>query len=182
MLRAKFKAELRRRAGWGALGLSLLLLVGCTSMVSEGTGAAAGVAGVAIANQITDNAAAATGIGLGVQAAAKAGLQYAQRRTRGEEQDAIADAASSLQMGEVADWQVDHALPLEPDSHGQVTVSRLVGGMGLSCKEIVFSAVTKKSVDPDLERQFYVSMICQDGDVWRWATAEPATSRWGSLQ
>lgn len=72
MLRAKFKAELRRRAGWGALGLSLLLLVGCTSMVSEGTGAAAGVAGVAIANQITDNAAAATGIGLGVQAAAKA--------------------------------------------------------------------------------------------------------------
>ena len=43
-------------------------------------------------------------------------------------------------------------------------------------------AVTKKSVDPDLERKFYVSMICQDGDVWRWATAEPATSRWGSLQ
>lgn len=165
------------------LALSLLLtLSGCTSLVSEGTGAAAGVAGVAIADQLTDNAALATGIGFGVQAAAKAGLQYAQRRTRGEEQDAIADAASRLGVGDVATWQVDHALPLEPDAEGKVTVSRLIGGMGLNCKEIVFSTVDKKAENPEAEQAFFVSTICEDGAVWRWASAEPATARWGSLQ
>lgn len=173
----------RQITGLSVLVFSLLFgLSGCTSLVSEGTGAAAGVAGVAIADQLTDNAALATGIGLGVQAAAKAGLQYAQRRTRGEEQEAIADAAGLLGVGEIADWQVDHALPLEPDAYGRVTVSRLIGGLGLNCKEIVFSAVAKKSSSPEQEQAFYVSTICEDGAVWRWASAEPATARWGSLQ
>ena len=160
----------------------VLALSGCTSLVSEGTSAAAGVAGVAIAEQVTDNAALATGIGLGVQAAAKAGLQYAQRLTRGEEQDAIAEAASQLQVGEVANWQVDHALPLEPNAYGQVTVSRIVSGLGMSCKELVFSTIPKKTSDADVDKAFFVSTICQDGAMWRWASAEPATARWGALQ
>lgn len=163
------------------LGVTVALS-GCSSFLSEGTGAAAGIAGVAIADQVTDNAAVATGIGLGVQAAAKAGLQYLQRKTRAEEQDAIALAASHLALNGVAEWTVEHALPLEPDAYGQVTVSRLIGGMGLHCKEIVFSVIAKDADDTEAEREFYVSTICQDGDQWRWASAEPATARWGSLQ
>lgn len=158
------------------------LLSGCSSFLSEGVSAGAGVAGVAIADQVTDNAAAATGIGLGVQAGAKAALQYLERKTRAEEQDAIAQAASPLAVGQVAEWQVAHQLPLEPDAYGQVTVSRLIGGMGLSCKEVVFSVVDRSADEPAVERQFYVSTICQDGKTWRWASAEPATARWGALQ
>ena len=24
--------------------------------------------------------------------------------------------------------------------------------------------------------------VCRDGETWKWASAEPATERWGSLQ
>jgi len=27
-----------------------------------------------------------------------------------------------------------------------------------------------------------VASVCRDGDKWKWASAEPATPRWGSLQ
>lgn len=167
---------------WLSVILVISALAGCSSFVSEGTGAAAGVAGVAIANQVTDNAAAATGIGLGVQAAAKAGLQYAQRLTRGEEQDAIAEAASALQVGEIASWEVDHALPLEPNTYGQVSVSRQITALGTPCKELVFSVIPADTVDPDLDQSFYVATVCLHDQQWRWASAEPATERWGSLQ
>ncbi|MFC3338559.1 hypothetical protein [Paracandidimonas soli] len=161
--------------------LTALLLSGCSSFLMEGTSAGAGIAGAAIADSMTDNAALATGIGLGVQAAAKAGLQYAQRRTRAEEQDAIAQAAARLQVGEVGDWAVIHGLPIESDAQGKVAVSRLIGGIGLSCKEIVFSVVAMNA-PPETPHAYYVTTICDDRGQWRWASAEPATARWGSLQ
>lgn len=166
------------------LGLAALAaLSGCSSLLGEGTGAAAGIAGTAIANQVTDNATVATGIGLGVQAGAKAALAYAQRQTRGEEQDAIASAAGPLAVGKVANWNVKHALPIEEDARGQVTVSRLIGGANLECKEVVFSVDTPADKpDADPLREFYVTTVCRDGEHWRWASAEPATARWGSLQ
>lgn len=168
---------------YSVVGIVLIFsLSACSSFLAEGTSAGAGVAGVAIADKLTDNAAVATGIGLGVQAAAKAGLQYAQRKTRAEEHDAIAQAASRLEQGEVADWAVIHPLPLEPDSQGKVTVSRLVGGEGMQCKEIVFSHAPMSAVDPASESEFFVAMICQNAEGWQWATAEPATARWGALQ
>lgn len=164
------------------LGITLVLLSGCTSMLSETTSAGAGIAGTAIASKVTDNATVATGIGLGVQAAASAGLKYVERQTRGEEQDAIASAAGPLQVGEVAEWTVAHTVPIAPDAYGQVTVSRLISGLQHDCKEIVFSTIDREADDPERERQFYISTICQDGNYWRWAAAEPATARWGALQ
>jgi uncharacterized protein YceK len=162
---------------------ALATLSGCSSLLSEGTGAAAGIAGTAIANKVTDNATVATGIGLGVQAGAKAALAYAQRKTRGEEQDAIATAAGPLDVGAVAPWRVKHQLPIESDAQGQVAVSRAFGGAGLECKEVVFSIDTPagKAGDEPL-REFFVTTVCRDGAHWRWANAEPATARWGSLQ
>lgn len=170
-----------RRLARVALFVVMLPLAGCGSFLSEGTSAGAGIAGAAIADSMTDNAAVATGIGLGVQAAARAGLQYAQRRTRAEEQDAIAQAAARLGVGEVSEWAVIHSLPIESDAQGKVTVSRLIGGANLSCKEIVFSVVAMNA-PAETPHAYYVTTICDDRGQWRWASAEPATARWGSLQ
>lgn len=160
--------------------LALAALPGCSSFLTQGTSAAAGVTGAAIASAVTDNGAIAAGIGLGVQAGAQAGLQYWEKRVHHAEQASIARAAGALPVGGVSTWFISHDVPIEADARGQVTVSRLIGQGALDCKEIVFSVDTMEDKAP--RRAFYVATICRDGQTWRWATAEPATERWGSLQ
>jgi hypothetical protein len=153
---------------------------GCSSLFDEGAATAAGVAGAAVAEGVTQNSAVAAGIGLGVLAAAQTGVNAVKRNYHGDEQDQIADIAGGLDVGQVAQWQSRHTIKLEPDEQGKVTVSRIISATELSCKEIVFSvdrvenAVTLSS--------FYVATICRDAVKWRWATAEPATARWGTLR
>ena len=172
---------MRHRTRTIVAGLALLgSLGGCSSFLTEGTSAAAGVTGAALANSITSNGAVAAGVGIGVQAVAKAGLQYAERRTHRVEQLRIAAAAGPLPVGATAPWSVSHTIPIEADEGGVVAVSRQVGAAPLDCKEIVFSVDIKRK--GALERAFYTAIICNDGTRWRWATAEPATERWGSLQ
>ncbi|AMO99319.1 hypothetical protein CAter282_1433 [Collimonas arenae] len=161
---------------------SVIGLSGCSSVVTEGSSAAAGVAGTALAGKVTNNAAVATGIGLGVQAAARAGVQYEQRKIHGEEQDAIASVAGSLAAGAVANWQIQHSLPLEDNERGRVTVSRIISSQGMSCKEIVFSVDGLVGQAGKPTSEFYVATICQSGANWKWASVEPATERWGALQ
>ena len=67
-----------------------------------------------------------TGIGLGVQALGRAGLQYAQRRTHRAEQNRIAAAAAPLPVGGTAAWHTNHTIPVEPNERGQVAVSRVI--------------------------------------------------------
>lgn len=161
-------------------GASLLSMSGCSSFLQQGTGAAAGVGGAAIAASVTSDAAVATGIGVGVQSLAQAGVQRWQRSVHTAEQDRIAAVAGALAPGQVASWNIEHPVPIEPVSRGQVTVSRVVGAKALDCREIVFSVEQPpKAASP---RAFYVAMICRDGARWKWASAEPATERWGSLQ
>ncbi len=155
---------------------------GCSSFLREGTADLAGVGGAAIASSVTDNAAVATGIGLGVRSAALAGLQYAQRKTHQEQQDLIAQIAGKLEPGAVATWQVSHTVPIEDDERGRVTVSRIISGRNLICKEIVFSIDTTANADHKPQSDFYIATICRDADRWKWASAEPATERWGALQ
>jgi hypothetical protein len=164
----------------------LLLLVcagalsGCGSVLTASTSDVAGIAGAGIANAVTKSPAAATGIGLGVASAAHAGLQVVERDVHRAEQDRIAQAAGPLTPGVVGHWSVTHTVPIEADEHGDVVVTRLVGADDFNCKEIVFSVDTKdKQV---VNRAFYTATVCQDGTVWKWASAEPATARWGSLQ
>jgi hypothetical protein len=156
--------------------LGFLALTGCGSVLTAGTSDLAGVAGAGIANSVTKSAAAATAIGLGVASGASAGLQYAERRVHRAEQDSIAGTAGPLAPGAVADWKVEHDVPIEPDEHGRLAVVRILGNADFSCKEIVFSVDEKK------DRAFYTATVCQDGAIWKWASAEPATERWGSLQ
>ena len=96
------------------------------------------------------------------------------------EADRIAQAAGLLEPGTVGHWDVSHTIPIENDEHGDLVVTRLIGSTDFSCKEIVFSVdTTEKKV---LNRAFYTATVCQDGAKWKWASAEPATARWGSLQ
>lgn len=163
-----------------ALLCAAALLPGCTSVLTSGTQEVAGIAGAGIASSVTKSATAATAIGLGVAAGATAGLQYAERRAHRFEQDRIAESAGTLSPGGVAPWSVSHSFPVEPDEHGQVAVVRTVGNGTIECKEIVFSVDTEADHKP--QRAFYTATVCHDGARWKWASAEPATERWGSLQ
>lgn len=165
---------------WLALACVAASLGGCTSLLTQGSAAGAGIVGAAASRAVTHNAGVTTGIGLGVQAAAQAGLQYAERKVHQTEQDGIAAAAGGLPVGAVAHWQVVHDVPIEADEHGEVTVDRAFGGPDFACKAIVFSV--DDQTKHGLQRAFYTATICRDGARWKWATAEPATERWGALQ
>lgn len=158
----------------------LLALSGCGSILAETTADVSGIAGAGAANAVTKNAAVATGIGLGIRSAASIGLAYVERRVHAAEQDGIAEAAGPLAPGGVAAWRVVHRLPIEGDEHGEVSVVRDIGGGAFACKEIVFSIDEVRDRRPF--RSFYTAAVCRDGPVWRWASAEPATERWGALQ
>lgn len=174
----RYKANRTAIAAMASAGL--LAMTGCSSFLQQGAGAVAGVGGAAVAASVTSDAAVATGIGVGVQSLAQAGVQRWQRSVHTDEQDRIAAIAGDLSPGQVASWNVDHPVPVEPSSRGEVTVSRVVGATALDCREIVFSVEQPpKAQSP---KAFYVAMICRDGVRWKWASAEPATERWGSLQ
>ena len=160
--------------------LATLTLSACGSILVGGTQEAAGIAGAGVASAITKSATIATGIGLGVAAGANAGLQYAERKVHGHEQDRIAEAAGAIAPGGVGPWNVEHDFPIEDDEHGEVAVIRTVGSKAIECKEIVFSVDTVADHRP--QRSFYTATVCHDGPRWKWASAEPATERWGSLQ
>ncbi len=140
----------------------------------------AGVSGTAVAGSVTRNATVASAIGLGVLAAGQAGVKAVERDYHGEQQDRIAAIAGALEVGHVGRWESRHHIQIESDEVGRVTVSRLIGAVDLSCKEIVFTVDEIK--DEATTSAFYVATICKDSAKWRWASAEPATARWGSLQ
>jgi hypothetical protein len=157
-------------------------LSGCSSLYSEGAVAGAGIAGASVASKVTSNAAVATGIGLGAVAAARAGVQYSERVVHRNTQNSIAQAAGPLDIGAVAPWSITHSFPIEDDEHGRVTVSRLISTGALDCKEIVFSIDQTAKQNTPASSSFFIASICRDGQNWRWASAEPATERWGALQ
>jgi hypothetical protein len=162
----------------GVLLCGGLALSGCTSLLSASTADLAGVTSAAISSGVTKNAAVGTGIGLGVAAAADAGLHYVEKQVHRTEQDQIASVAGPLGPGQVARWKVVHDLPIESNEHGRVSVFRNVAAPGFSCKELVFSVDN----DRDEPEAFYTTSICFDGKRWQWATAEPTTRRWGTIQ
>jgi hypothetical protein len=175
--------------GFARSNLFMLLLLGlggCSSLLTQGAGAGGGVGGAALANAFTKNGAITAGAGLGAQALAITGVQYLEKRVHGAEQDAIAGAAGNTPVGGVGQWRVVHDVPIENDEHGEVSVTRLImpelpgGAPVFDCKEIIFSVDTKRH--HQVNRDFYTADVCLDGQQWKWATAEPATARWGSLQ
>ena len=161
---------------------AIIDMSGCSSVYTESATAGAGIAGAAVAAKVTRNAAVATGIGLGAVAAAKAGVQYTERVVHKQTQDSIAIAAGSFAVGAVAPWAAKHSVPIEDNEHGRVTVSRIISTGALDCKEIVFSVDQDATNKQPASSAFYVASVCRDGNAWKWASAEPATERWGALQ
>ncbi len=169
-------------------------LSGCGSVLTASTADVAGIAGAGVAGAVSRSPAAATGIGLGIAAGASAGLQSVERNVHRAEQDRIAQAAGPLPPGVIGHWSVTHSIPIENDEHGDLFVTRVVGAADFNCKEIVFSVdAARKKPDaarnkPDAtqsktaSRAFYTATVCLDGANWKWASAEPATARWGALQ
>lgn len=173
---------MKRFAAAALAAAAIANLSGCSSLYSESTSAGAGIAGAALAAQVTRNAAVATGIGLGAVAAAKATTQYTERVIHTHTQDVIAIAAGPLAVGAVAPWSITHTVPIEESQHGRVTVSRTISAGTLDCKEIVFSVDEDAAKNKPASSAFYVASVCRDGANWKWASAEPATERWGALQ
>lgn len=175
--------------GYASFSLFLVLLpclAGCSSLLTQGAGAGGGVGGAALANALTKNGAITAGAGLGAQAIAITGVQYLEKRVHGAEQTAIAGAAGATELGGVSEWRVAHDIPIEDNQHGEVTVTRLImpqlpgGAPVFDCKEIIFSVDT--TARHRMNRDFYTADVCLDGGQWKWASAEPATARWGALQ
>src|ERR1700710_1555797 len=117
-------------------------LSGCGSVLTATTADVAGIAGAGVASAVTKSPTAAAGIGLGIAAGANAGLQYLERDVHRAEQDRIAAEAGKLVPGVVGHWSVSHKVPIEDDEHGDLVVTRLIGGAGFNCKELVFSVDT----------------------------------------
>jgi hypothetical protein len=112
-------------------------------------------------------------VGIATSVGIDEGLKYGARRIQENVQDAIAEAAGPLNIGQSATWQVAETLPMT-ERAGTVEVVRLFGET-IPCKDVTFTV-------QELE-DLFVATICRNGDrPWRWATAEPTVHRWDGIQ
>jgi len=153
------KKTMKRRAVGCVLAVAALATSGCGSLLAESASAGAGIASGALANAVTDNAGVATGIGIGVQAAVRSGVQYYQRKVHGEAQAQIAQVAGPLKVGQVKPWKTTLSLPLESEESGRVVVSRVISSGELDCKEIVVSGGFPPLLPVDLPNWLFTSFV-----------------------
>ncbi|NML32957.1 hypothetical protein HHL14_19225 [Paraburkholderia sp. G-4-1-8] len=159
----------------GALCVGASLLTSGCSSIGAASGAAAGVA----SGIVTSNPAVALGVGVAVQAATDEAIARYMRSMHKDQQDLMAALAGTMAVGETKPWSVKHTLPIE-NGHGEIRVTRAVSSSLVLCKEFVFSV--KDGDGPDAPVRWFTAAACQQDKGWKWATAEPAVARWGSLQ
>ena len=144
-------------------------MTGCAA-VGDIVGAVSGLASGAA----TGNPAVGISVGIAARAAANELADRVALARRRNEQDAISAAVATLNTGESAAWAVDQRV--SGDTHGEVRVLRVIQSSIATCKELLFSVVK------DDEAQWFTTTACQNDTQWKWATAEPAVSRWMTLQ
>lgn len=154
--------------------LAALAVSGCASI-----GAASGAAAAAATGIVTANPAVGVGVGIAVQAATDEAVNRFMKNMHADEQDLLAETAGRLPVGGMDIWRIKHSLPVD-NGHGQVRVTRAFASALALCKEFVFSV--QDGDKPDSPSQWFTASTCQDESGWKWATAEPAVERWGSLQ
>jgi hypothetical protein len=158
-----------------AAALPLVLLLGACSSIGAISGAVVGVAtGAGTTNPVIGYAA-----GIGTQAAVDSLVLYVSRKRQQNEQDQIAATVGQLAPGQTAPWKIEHDIPIG-NEHGDVTVVGLIDNKLARCKEVVFTVIDGDKADSP--RGQFVTTACAQGQTWKWAQAEPATERWGSLQ
>jgi predicted small secreted protein len=154
--------------------LAAMPLAGCNSLgdilgAVTGTAAAAGSA----------NPALGIAVGVSTRAVAGWGIRAVAGNWRRNEQDVFAASVGTMEVGEVRPWQVRHDLPIG-NRHGEVRVLRAFETPLARCKEALFSVASGD--EPDATRRWFLTSACNQAEGWKWAAAEPATERWGSLQ
>jgi hypothetical protein len=166
-----------RSAGRALLPLfpCILIALGGCRFVGELAGAAAGGASAAA----SANPLVGVAVGIAVNSAVDATTDYVVRTRQQAEQDAIAGEVATMELGDRRPWKIRHDIPIG-NEHGEVQVTRVIATPLASCKELVFSVDSGGGAD--LKREWYATQVCQNGQHWKWALAEPAVERWGSLQ
>lgn len=149
-------------------------LGGCSS-IGAASGAAAGVA----TGIVTTNPAVGIGVGIAVQAATDEAVNRYMLVMHRDQQDAIAMLVGEMPVGASEPWRVSHTLPVE-NGHGEVRVLRAFDTALANCKEFAFSVVDGEKADAKVD--WFTANACQQGGRWKWASAEPAVDRWGTLQ
>jgi hypothetical protein len=177
--RALGSIAVMRRGYISAIGYPLLLaaaaiLSGCSS-IGGFAGAAAGIASGAV----TSNPAVGYAIGVGVQSATDATIKYVFRNWQKAEQDEIAAVIGNLEVGQSRRWEIVHLISYS-NEHGEAYVTGLIDTPLALCKEVMLSVDTGEGVQ--FKRAWYTGSACRRNDAWKWAVAEPAVERWGSLQ
>lgn len=160
--------------------LSLVLLLvpllpGCSSL----SGVAAAVAGAAT-GAASGNPVVGVAIGISVRAAAGHVLQRRALATQASRQEHLAELAGSLHPGDRRGWRLRRPWPYADETGTVEVISELDNALA-RCKEVLFS-VTDDQAEARIRERF-VSQVCRQSDgQWRWAVAEPAVPRWGTLQ
>ncbi len=186
------------RAGYGALGVvavnarylapgrrmtMLLLAAGASALSGCSTvgGLAGTVAGITTGS-FTSNPAIGIAVSVSVKAATDAEVKKLLRSLQQDEQDAIAAMAGAMSPGEIRQWQVRHFIPYG-NNQGELQVTRVIDTPLASCKEVMFSVVERKAASPsgDAPRSWFSTSVCRQDQGWKWAIAEPAVARWGSM-
>ena len=156
------------------LSLTLVTLGGCRFAGDLVAAAAGGASGAATANP-----AVGIAVGIAVHSGIDATVSYVVRTRQQAEQDAIAGTIATMEVGESRPWKIEHDIPVG-NEHGEVQVTRTIVTPLTMCKGLVFSVDSGHG--EELKRAWYATQACRHGERWKWALAEPATERWGSLQ
>lgn len=151
-----------------------IALAGCNT-VGGFAGAAAGIASGAA----TTNPAVGYGVSVGVAVAVDVTTKYLFRTWHQAEQDQIAAQIGRMKPGDIEPWKIQHPVPYE-NEHGEVEVVRILASPLALCKEALFSVIDGEGAKQT--RQWFVVTACRQDEAWKWAVAEPAVDRWGSLQ
>jgi hypothetical protein len=164
---------MRRIRGLAPAALLVLALGGCSS-IGDIAGAISGTAATAG----SANPAVGIAVGVATRAVTSWGIRTVSRRWQRTEQEAIAAAIGATAVGDARPWQVRHDLPIG-NNRGEVQVLRAIDTPLATCREALFSLVSGSGAAE--RREWYLGLACRQEGGWRWAVAEPATERWGSL-
>jgi hypothetical protein len=163
-----------RAMAWFGLAALCVPLMACESVgdiAGAVTGAASGSGSV--------NPAVGYAVGMGTRSAVNELIRYLRRKRHGREQDRIADAAGGLAVGQSARWEIRHKVPMFDNAQGSLTVVRDIQNPLAPCREVAFTVADGKRPSGG---PAFLTTLCRSGQGWKWALAEPATERWGSLQ
>ncbi|HSU07186.1 MAG TPA: hypothetical protein VLI93_16610 [Acetobacteraceae bacterium] len=162
------------RRGGAVLLSAGLLLGGCKDL-----GTIAGIASGSASAAATGNPAVGVAVGIGIGTAGNFLVRYIGRVRAGAEQDVIASTAGELPAGGTAPWAIHHFIPIG-NEHGELHVIDVLSTPIAVCKEVAFTVMDGNGATAP--RRWYRVAVCRDPSGWKWATAEPAVTRWNLLQ